>query len=182
MTAESIAAVVADIRAGRIRTPAEFGGEPDHAAKLAEVCTLAAREGPIVDATALYRNMVDRNEAIAMYEDHPDIAPPFELAVVAHENRHGNVLCVCVAADGPERWDTANTVEWERVRWRISALVVIGGRGARGPIPTSGPMHMWEIAVYDDGEPADLHWLQLCPSIDTGGWAPDRIRAASSVR
>lgn len=62
----------------------------------------------------------------------------------------------------PPEWQTPNEVEWDRVRWVTETFLWIGGRSTvGGPIPTSGPMHVWKFAIYEDGSPADLHWVQI---------------------
>lgn len=135
-----------------------------------DLCALAAK-GSVVDATSLYHSLLDRDRPVALYEDHPDVAPPLDAAVVGYTNQHGNVLCSCLLVDDTgTQWETAEHVDWDRVRWRVLVFVVMGGRSAKGPLPTMGPMHAWSLAVYDDGEPADLHWVQLCPDIDMTYW------------
>jgi hypothetical protein len=57
-------------------------------------------------------------------------------------------------------------VDWERVRWRLDTFVWIGGVSdtlgpSRIPVPTAGPAHLWRIAIYEDGEPADINWVNL---------------------
>lgn len=63
----------------------------------------------------------------------------------------------------PAGWETENPVDWDRVYWIIDAFLWIGGYSntARKAIPTNGPIFHWKFAVYEDGSPADLHWIQF---------------------
>jgi hypothetical protein len=168
MTAAAIARVVEDLRAGRINNiTGHDWGELHH----------VTRDGcPVVDATAIYDSIVSKDEPIYLYEDHPCIAPPWSTGLICYVNAHGNVTAMLTVAfderdgDGP-RWQTDNTVDWDRVRWIVSTVVYIGGRAGDGrPFPTSGPLHLFESAVYDDGKPADLHWTQLVPDYPIDNW------------
>lgn len=152
MTAEPIARVVADLRAGRVRT----------LTRQTERFADSWHPDPVVDATAIYHSLVARNDPIAIYEDHPCIAPPWDHAAICYVNEHGNVIVMCsLAGSDDQRWDTAEPVDWDRVRWRLNTFLFIGGRGATGAMATLGPVHLWQYAIYDDGTPADLHWVQL---------------------
>jgi hypothetical protein len=183
VTAESIARVVDDIRADRSRRPPE-------ADPLARLGTAAAA-GPVVDATAIYYSLIEKATPVAVYEDHPCISPPWESAVIAYENEHGNVMAMVLAsqdfkalpgasaadvaelADARRRssWEPASPVDWDRIRWTTTVLVYIGGRSATsGPFPTTGPVHLFRHAVYEDGQPADLFWAQLVEDYPTKHW------------
>lgn len=181
MSAEAIAAVVADLRAGghRVvnvlqenrRAPFDIdlyiGGGPDGAWLTA----------PVVDATTLYQTIQPSKSLVDLYGDHPCIAPPWDRAFIGFENRFGNVLVTQMAAVSAEglvgssqepRWETDNPVDWGGVRWLVQGLIWIGGRSTSTGqvIPTMGPMFMEQYAVYPDGEPADLHWVQLAEQWD----------------
>jgi hypothetical protein len=197
-SAEAIARVVADVQAGRWREAPvrDMGGRrmTADARRLVLRAGKGSSEGPVVDATAIYRSLVARDEPVYLYEDHPCIAPPWGCGTVAYQNEHGNVVAmifgapefdyttgeVTVAAmvDGaatgrtqPEPWKPAEPVDWSRVHWLIDTVVWIGGRSPiTGPFPTSGPMHMWRFAVYGDGQPADLHWVQLVQQYPMEHW------------
>lgn len=58
-------------------------------------------------------------------------------------------------------WETPNEVDWSRVRWLIDGFLWVGGRYKHRPIEVQGPIHHWKFAVYDDGTPADLHWVRF---------------------
>jgi hypothetical protein len=195
MTAEAIARVCADLRSGRFVNP-----QPDDPPlrAYAEKVTRGSATGPVVDATALYHSLVARDEPVYIYEDHPCIAPPWDWASICYRNEHGNVAVMTMLgaewreegayADAtadeiqadvevsrsmtqPAPWQPAEPVDWSRVRWIIDTLLFLGGRRGDGrPFQTMGPLHMWRFAVYDDGTPADLHWLHLVPDYPMEHW------------
>ncbi len=169
MTAEPIARVIADLRAGRVR---HVVSDP----RLNEIALKRAGTATVVDATAIYDALVLKDE-VWVYEDHPSIAPPWESAAVCYVNEHGNVIVMQVTADEvPESkrrklWDTDNSVDWDRVRWVLDTFVYMGGRSTEfGPLPTTGPAHMWRFAVYEDGAPANLSWIKLMPERPLEHW------------
>lgn len=169
MTVEEIGKVVADIRAGRAR---RFPSVHESLNRLGDA---TASDGPVVDATAIYTGLVEKDTPVAVYEDHPCIAPPWPTSTICYRNEHGNVIAVAVAAEDYRNrdhslWATAEKVDWERVRWVTTALVYMGGRGATGPFPTLGPIHLWRHAVYGDGSPADLFWAQLVEDYPMERW------------
>lgn len=165
MTAEPIAEVVADIRAGRAvhRVPDDIiNGYLLARARLPQ---------PVVDATAVYRGLVERPD-INMYDDFPQVVSPWDEAMIAYVNDHGNVIVLQTHSEpwgDTRRWETGNPVDWERVRWLVEAAVWIGGRTQRRPLPTTGPVHLLQTAVYDDGSAADMHWVSLLSSPDEAG-------------
>jgi hypothetical protein len=171
VTAEPIAEVVADLRAGRVRFPMDRSLARD-ALLVAKVSTET-----VVDATAIYRSLVAKEEPIWLYEDHPCIAPPWDSAAVCYVNEHGNVMVMTALAsefrnpaDWEDDWKPAQPVEWDRVRWILNTFLWLGGHGGDGAFPTTGPVHMWRFAIYRDGEPADLRWIQLVPEYPMKHW------------
>lgn len=159
--ASAIGRVVADLRTGNIRALSD---------DLRDLAGPWPAE-PVVDATAIYRSLVAREESVALYEDHPCISPPWEHAAICYVNEHGNVIVMCALADSSRQWETAEPVDWERVRWRLNTFVFIGGRSTvSGPMPTIGPVHLWQFAIYEQGEPADLHWVHLVPEYPLEHW------------
>jgi hypothetical protein len=120
---------------------------------------------PVVDATSLYRTIQPSDRLIDLYGDHQCIAPPWERAWIGFENRFGNVILTQMWSieydTAAAAWETDNPVEWDRVH----CLVWIGGRSVNTgrTIPATGPMFIEQYAVYPDGEPADLHWVQIDP-------------------
>lgn len=160
--AEAIAAVVADIRAGRfVRQAAD--------AKLTGTLLSRVREKkqPVVDATAIYLALVKRSlgPGINIYDDFPSVVPPWPESIVAYVNGSGNVIVMQAHLQEWEtrlRWETINDVEWDRVRWLVEASVWIGGRDGTGAaVPTTGPVRVLQHAVHDDGSPADMRWISL---------------------
>lgn len=163
MTAEPIAAVVADLRAGRIKRPNPVEGP------LAKKLLERAREPqPVVDCTAIF-HMQQAADEIRLYDDHPNIVPGWDNALLCYVNTFGNVVAMQVhrrdwngTAPAREDWFTDNTVDWARVRWIAETTLWVGGRSGDGkPMPTAGPCHMFRHAIRDDGAPEDINWLAL---------------------
>lgn len=78
--------------------------------------------------------------------------------------------------------NTAPRPEWERVKWRIDTLLWAGGSEASGVrAPTTGPCHLWQFAVYENGEPADLHWTQIVPEYPMENWQIAHVVLLSSL-
>lgn len=153
---------------GRTRDVARTGADRD----IHRLAQSMVSEPMVVDATAIYHSLLAKDDPVALYEDHPCISPPWDEAAISYVNEHGNVI-VMHASSFPLRspWETENVVEWERVRWEVCIFVWIGGRRGDGSaMPTSGPVHMWQLAVYDDGEPADVHWVHLVPEYPMERW------------
>lgn len=165
--AEQIAALVADIRAGRARR-----GMPDDATGSAVNRIALGRAQlpqPVVNATGIYWDVLRRLErgdkGINLYDDHPSAAPPWPDALVCYVNQHGNTVALQLHAEPwtiGRRWETPNPVDWFRVKWLIETMVWVGGRaGNGGPLPSTGPVYAFQHAVYPDGSPADIHWVDL---------------------
>lgn len=179
-SASSIASVVADLRSGRIVSsdPAQvlrpsskimISGEPE------PIDISLSTAGPTVDATAIYNSLVASDRPVYVYEDHPCISPPWLQAVICYRNEHGNVIAMTLSAKDSlgkhSTWETAESVDWARVRWCASVLLWIGGQSATlGLVPTCGPVHMWRLAIYEDGRPADLYWAQLLNAYPMEHW------------
>lgn len=168
-TAEPIAAVVADIRAGRVNRPATV----DSTAGQKALARVQAPQ-PVVDCTAIF-DMQRVAETVALYDDHPSITPPWEDALLCYVNTYGNVICMQVSRmdwdgsdPGRDVWYTDNPVDWERVRWVAVTTIWVGGQSGDGqPMPTTGPIHMFRHAIRDDGGPEDINWVAL---MDRTGW------------
>lgn len=127
----------------------------------------------VVDATPIYASLVAKDEPVYLYEDHPCIAPPWDEAAICYVNDHGNVIVMhTTVAPADERWESdANDVDWDRVKWIVMAFVWIGGTTGDGRhFPVTGPVFMWELAVYPDGQPADIHWVHLVPEYPLEHW------------
>lgn len=191
MTAEAIAKVVADLKAGRQR-PTLHKEHPEGQRVADYAATLG---GPTVDASSIYKVLVTSGKPVRTYEDHPCVAPPWDNAYIGYVNDYGNVILIVMTAQSlaafldddryaveqieearhltqPEPWKPDQPVEWDRVKWVVSGFVWVGGFSQTGgrPLPTIGPMHLWQCAVYPDGEPADIHWVQLRTDIGIEAW------------
>jgi hypothetical protein len=170
VTAEPIAGVVADIRARRIQHQIRD--------ELVNTYLLdrARLPQPVVDASAIYMSMLDRavSKGVNLYEDFSSTVCPWDDALLAYVNTHGNVMVLQVhqeSWDEARQWDTHNDVDWARVRWLVETSIWVGGKNGHGePIRTSGPLHLLQNAVYDDGSPADMHWVALLGRDDQEPW------------
>jgi hypothetical protein len=167
-TAENIAKVVADLNAGRVLLPRDLRDEPGR--EIAGYAAILIENPVVIDATPIHRSISDDDAPYRLYEDHPCIAPPFDEFDVCFVNKFENVLVAhCRVAPNDlidDRWETASPIDWDRVRWRLTCNLYTGGRTTteNRPVTTLGPIYLWRIAIYDDGEPADISWMDLSPS------------------
>jgi hypothetical protein len=176
MTAEPIAKVIADIKTGKVQAPA--GRELEYFTSR----LVPAAEGAIaVDATAIYQALAKTKKPVYLYEDHPCIAPPWTSAFICFVNQHGNVVAMQVLArkknSGTPEWEPTphgtkhHVVEWDRVRWIVETFIWLGGKSGKGEsVQTTGPVHAWQYAIYQDGAPADIRWIQLQPDYPMTHW------------
>lgn len=156
-SAEAIAQVVSDLRNGRrVESQNRFRTAPDSV---------------VVDVTEIYRDLVrsgfPRRE-YRLYEEWPELVPPWKDCLLCWVNRAGNVLVARLELQQrppglSAAWDTPNVVDWGRVTWCVNVELWIGGRGDGEPIRPRGPVHMWRFALHEDGSPADLHWFEPGP-------------------
>jgi hypothetical protein len=165
--AERIAAVVADIRAGRVQHKVD-----DPFINRTLLDRIRAPQ-PVVDVTAIYAGLLAR-EQVNLYDDFPSCVSPWDDAILAYVNHHGNILAMQVHQNpwgDIQRWESQNPVDWDRVRWYVETSLWVGGRDGTGkPCPTSGPVHLLQAAVHEDGRPADLHWTALTGKRNDGIW------------
>lgn len=216
MTAEAIAAVIADLKHGR--TSLTIDGNLANVAR--DQLKLAAQGGlvnplntmidtvspitwvPTVNCNDVYRQLL--GGGTKEFDNYKDfvLAPPWPAACYCYANDHGNVVVMmavtaerdsATAGDfvtmksqlqderrtedslartlAHQGWYPEHAVEWDRVRWITNTFVWVGGRSSRlGPMPTHGPLIMWRWALYDDGMPADLHWVQLHKKLPIDEW------------
>lgn len=170
-SAERIAQTVADLKARRVRLLNQRG-------RILPNQLLDRVVNPtVVDCTAIYRSIIAKDEPIYMYEDHPSIAPPFDEAVFGYVNEHGNVVVMHCFDQPDDRWDNepgelSQPIDFDvDVRWRLQVVVWINGRGnPNHPVMTTGPTHMWRMAIGHDGEPLDIRWVQLLADYDMDNW------------
>ena len=158
-SAEAVAKVIRDVRRGGFNIESPWTGD----------LRSLAHEALVVDVTPVYFNFVGNsaNER-SVYDDYV-LNPPWENVFLGYENASGNVLVmhvnvldsndVVVAGAHWESQSDTHVIDWDRVRWVYSVLLFSGGRHSSGiSVPTMGPLIWWRIAVYEDGQVADLHW------------------------
>jgi hypothetical protein len=167
LSAELIAEVVADIRAGRAQCPAatdRIGTEISHL-----MLGRAQLPQPVVDCQEIFRQQLTKQE-IRMYDDWPSATPPWVDAIFGYVNTYGNTIIMQVhrvehdgATLGHNTWRTENPVDWARVKWISEASIWVGGHSVTTSrnIPTSGPCHIIRHAIRDDGAPEDINWIAL---------------------
>lgn len=159
----SLAETLADIRRGNVRR------HPSIPVKVHRLVVEGARDsgGPLVDATMIYDTYRDR-PAIAIYEDHPCILPPWRQSFVGYRNQHGNANVTWVDVNP---WADIGDMAWESehegqdtsgAEWCYWLWFFGGGRSSGGgAVPTFGPTALTQIAVAADGTPIDIHWVDL---------------------
>jgi hypothetical protein len=169
MSAEAIARVVDDFRRGRV-TMQELAirGTPDSKYWGQEKHWIS--EDPVIDATALFREIRQHpGRTVDLYADHL-LRPPLDSCSVAYVNDYGNVVIAHVQwiergdGWGSTAWATDNPVDWdEEVEWVAVLSFWLGGRSTTsgGPIRTTGPVFGMSWAVRADGTPADLRWMDV---------------------
>lgn len=159
----TLAAVTADIHRGRFQTPPQT----DQAMKRYIASALVGRRGPLIDASFIYQTYL-RRPKVALYEDHPSVAPPWDLAYIGYLNEHGNANVTLVEAlpwtGGDPEW-SAYAAEagnsFDGARWELRAWFFSGGQSGGRPIRTVGPIALTRVAVHEGGEPLDIHWVDL---------------------
>jgi len=119
--AEAIARVVADLRKGVV-VDALSRSKPDsdNGKILHDVALAFAGLGPIIDATPIYKALVDKDEPINMYEDHV-IAPPWDFGAICYRNEHGNVIVMtnhCIDWHNARTGDDADALGVSKDTWR----------------------------------------------------------------
>ena len=178
MTAEAIGRVIADLKTGRIMDSRP--GDPDIRNLNVDTKELADW-ATVIDATPVWRKWITDNVPRHVYEDHR-ICPPWDNSMICYVNDYGNVNVLSVRAvdvkkyfDAEyDKWDSfaEHTIDWDRVRWIIHIAVYVGGRSnlSNVALQTTGPMHAWRIAVYPDGEIADVSWIMMVEDLAVENW------------
>lgn len=188
MSAEAIARVVADLRAGRVQPASHLD---ERYLQVMHQALQLVDDPVVVDAQKLYEQQATKDE-VYLYEDHPCIAPPWDEAVIAYVNQHGNVYAMfshVVEYDATETpWTDVERIgtrsnelsvprgvelhplDWDQVKWVCSTFVYIGGSSQGNPMATHGPVHWWSYAIAADGTPLDIHWVQVLPDVDMDVW------------
>lgn len=163
MSAEAIARVVRDLRDGRFAIP---DAELDKTVRREALPTVASR-APVIDATAIYHQLTS-GPGVDLYEAF-EIHPVWPIHVVGYQNGWGNVMLVVglidasevAFADGKGRWESQNEIAWADVKHILSGWVFFGGLGGGHPVRTTGPISQLDVAVYEGGKVADIHWTQI---------------------
>jgi len=180
---EAIAKVVRDLKMGRVMDPANSAqhDDPEVVDEMRKVhlsLLELVRDFPcqIIDATTMY-HQITNGPAVKLYDEYR-LMPVWDNALICYQNQHGNVHVVQVysidreedrwksdewdQSKPPYLWETENEVRWADVRYRFVGVLWIGGRSSNGnPVTTSGPLYRWDVAVYDDGQMADIRWTAL---------------------
>jgi hypothetical protein len=165
MSAEAIAKVVKDIK----KSKTEIGFDDRNTVDLCRY--IAQKTETVVDGTPVYKSLLERHQIIDLYGDHPCIAPPWDSAFICYVNRFKNVVVINISATaykkGVPNWETENEVDWSRVKWVTISPIYFGGysKSLSKPIATSGPLLILQSAIYENGEPADLRWIEVDPRV-----------------
>jgi hypothetical protein len=179
MTAEPIAKVISDLRRHRAGNPCPAtASTPQQAAgaKVTERALELVEDPVVVDATAIYESLKTSARPVAVYEDHPCIAQPWREAAVCFVNEYGTVFVLHLVSTQRDEllgnsWDDigkpiphnqpVHVVREDDVFWRVLAFMWVGGRGQGGLATTVGPLHSWQIDIYEDGSPADIRSIDI---------------------
>jgi len=175
MSAESIAKVVADLRNGRVELSEKARNillpdrpEIDVADRLDGLRQLdidRSKFSVVIDAQRFYEQLTSQPTDVYAH----NMMPVWENALVAYENEYGNVNLASVVmyprepSHTADTWETLNPVEWSEVEYIYFIGAYAGGRAGGGQIPvrTQGPMFLWRVAVYSDGQIADINWQNV---------------------
>ena len=173
MSAEPIARVMRDLKLNRIRA----ADNSPEIKRLNDDTAELALWADVIDVTPVYNRWMASGGGTMLYEDHR-ACPPWENAFLCYENSLGNVTVMStraldieeIDATGAlsaliEKWESlaeTHVIDWDRVKWVTHIALYAGGRSGDGtPVPTFGPLHCWRIAIYPDGEIADINWIQV---------------------
>lgn len=171
---EAVAKVMKDIITGRAIMPPASMRHPEYTDELVStyhtgLIDLAKFAHCMkVDSTPMYRQIVEGG-GVDLYS-HYRIMPVWQLALIGYENQWGNVYVIQTYCADKERvdeatpnrhWHTVNDVDWDKVTHYADASLWMGGIGQGQPVPTVGPVHRWDAAMYEDGSLADLHWTEF---------------------
>lgn len=174
MSAEDIAQAVADIRAGRIH----WTDVPEPFLKAIQLLVTASSM-EVVDATAIRNQAVTKSHKI--YDDF-FLAPPFEHFAVGYNTPMDNTVIVTMHTrektelpwEPEAKWEPAEPVDWDRVRWVTQAYLWVGGHHRGQRVPMMGPVHAWLWAIYEDGVPADVRWIVIVEGEGPDGTPPEQ--------
>jgi len=179
---ELMASVVADMRSGRYVNLMERAevSVVRHMGLPPNLARAIAQSAITVDVQAVYDQFINgHGHDVYLMK----AAPPWANAILTYVSESGNTWAVHVVATDMHdaeyavpafldeiKWDVmppgTHTIDWDAVRWVMSAQVYLGGLGAGERVPTAGPVMIWRLAVYPDGSLADLNWSHIAHEIE----------------
>lgn len=169
----ALARVIQDLKQGRVNRPSDYPWSQG-----------LMDDAVVVDVSALYEQWMSSSAPMEIYDARA--APPWTSALLGYRAHNGNIVVMhLLSAEVAEldsghvtkeyQWqpgdamDTMNTgthqIEWDRVRWVVGVAVYFGGTSHGLSVPTTGPVLNWQLAVYPDGEIADIRWVILAPDL-----------------
>jgi len=174
VSAESIAKVVSDLRSGRVELSEKARNTflpdrpeidvEDRLDGLRQLDIDRSKFSVVIDAQRFYEQLTSQPTDVYAH----NMMPVWENALVAYENEYGNVNLASVVmyprdpSHTADTWETLNPVEWSEVVYIYFVGAYAGGRAGGGiPVRTQGPMFLWRIAVYGDGQIADINWQNV---------------------
>lgn len=138
---------------------------------------------PVIDVQDIYDDWITQPTSTEFGLYDAEMRPPWTDAFFVYENRHGNGILLATSNKDykdtgvPEDdqwtadfdWDDEaepddHDVEWDRVRWLWVVSIFV-----QKPNWVVGPCQYMRIAVYDDGEIADIN----CQAIVKTGYLAD---------
>jgi hypothetical protein len=196
VTAEAIARVIGHFRRGQVDTTVAAEqlraiGSKVNPERMFSRQVAAVGRSTVVDVTALWAQIIERDEQRALYEGHR-LLPPWLNASYCYVNGFGNVhvmstvtLTVDEYAEG-DRWESdadTHVLDWSEVAWVTSVTVWLGGWSstANRHLPTTGPFHAWLWAIRADGVPLDLRWVHMRPDVEMDSWRNDELTVLAAV-
>lgn len=182
MAVEAVAKVVRDLKTGRVKKNDEL---PEDAVD-SLLYMVTHPDTAVIDSTPMYDQIVN-GPPINVYDEYV-MMPVWNSSLIGYENHLGNVNIIqtfLMHEDDPVtdrrppgvrwghagQWDTVNEVDWDQVTYQFLACLWVGGRSPKaGALPTFGPIIRWDVAAYEDGSIADIHWTQI---YDLRGGSPE---------
>jgi hypothetical protein len=168
----AVAKVMRDLKTGRVKLNDEI--PPDGVENLLGLLHLD-KHTSVIDSTPMYEQIVS-GPPVDLYGEYT-MLPVWMSALIGYENQLGNVNVIQSFALRKDerivddrrppgvrwgRWETENEVDWDAIEYQFVGALWVGGRSPQvGPLPTFGPILRYDIAVYEDGSIADIHWTQL---------------------
>lgn len=169
----ALARVIQDLKQGRVTHLADYPWSQH-----------LMDDAVVVDVSALYEQWMASSVPLSIYS--AKAAPPWTSALLGYQAHNGNVVVMhLISAEVAElkdlrgeeyQWQPGDAldrmhtdthqIDWERVRWVVGVAVYFGGTSHGLAVPTTGPVLNWQLAVYPDGEIADIRWVIIAPDLD----------------